>query len=300
MHRARELRCVRRVAGLVALALAGALGRPTVAAELRGRVLLGAEPVNGARVSLLDASGAGAIVYVDPAQIAARTGKDGRFVIRDVDAAKEWKLLVWDPYRRGEQGALVTADLAAENVIHVSKALRFLEPADGAVVAGPDLRVRWAPLAGAARYTLKVEEMTRSTAAAVQTVTAPEASLKLEPARYYFLTLQALDPAGTVIGEDCIPSCTVFQVGVADPKAERAAQPLREATCKIAGAEPKLYVAPTPGPKTEAPFMVQAGDAVRVRARLGAWRKVRTVTGFYPGRDGWLPEEQVRCGDASP
>jgi hypothetical protein len=172
-------------------------------------------------------------VYVNPGDVAATTGKDGRFEIRSVDGAKRWLLLVWDPFRPGKQGAKLTADLVHENVIHLWKQLQISEPADGAFVVGSSVRVRWEPLPGAARYTVRVDDGARSTPPVVHNTTGQEATITIRPGRYYMLTLQALDASGVVIGEDCVPSCTVFQLSVAGPKAEAQAQPVPATLCKI-------------------------------------------------------------------
>ncbi len=202
-------------------------------ATVRGQVLLGSQPVAGVDVSLVEVAPGS---LISASSVAATSGTDGRFEITGVDGGKRWLLVAWDPSRPGQEGVRQTADPGGANVLRLRQKLHISEPADVAVVVGPRVHVRWEPLPGAARYTLQVEERTRSTKPAIHTVAAPEATIQVAPGHYYLLTLQALDAGGLVIGEDCVPSCSVFQLGVADPEAERRAQPISEAISQDRGA----------------------------------------------------------------
>jgi hypothetical protein len=260
------------------------------AATVRGRVLHGPKGVPGASVTLVESDPA--LVAVNPGAAKSADGQ-GRFEFASVDATKRWKLVVFDPFRPGEISVVTEANLTGENEIHVNRLIRFTEPLADAVVSGPKVRVRFTPVPGAARYILEVEER-QSLARSSRSLTAPEVELQVEPARSYALSVKALDAGGIEIGADIIHGGAVHAFGVSDPVAERELLPM-DAACTIAGLEPHLRVAPSASSGAEVAFMVARGDRIRVRGKWKTWRKVTTVTGYYPGRDGWLSEGEVSC-----
>ena len=275
---------------LVLLSVGVSLAVPARAATVRGQVLHGSRGVPEARVSLVE-QGTG-VRYVN-AGAAISAGPDGRFEFANVDSAKRWSLVVWDPFRPGEMSVVTDASLTGDNAVHVNKLIRFTEPAADAVVAGPRVRVRWTAVPDATRYTLEVEEGA-SLSRTSRSFSAPEAELEVQPARYYAISVTAQDASGTEIGANIIHGGAVHAFGVVDAKAESEMIPW-EADCKIAGKEPHLRVAPTDSQAAEAPFMVSNGDWIHVRGKYGTWRKVTTVSGYYPGKDGWLTEGETVC-----
>ena len=263
---------------------------PASAATVRGRVLHGSRGVAEARVSLVE-QGTG-VRFVNPAA-AISAGADGRFEFASVEPTKRWSLVVWDPFRPAEMSVVTEAQLTGDNVIHVNKLILFTEPAADALVSGPRVRVRWTTVPDAVRYTLEVQEGD-SLARTSRAFAVPEAELEVLPARYYAVSVTAQDANGIEIGANIIHGGAVHAFGVLDAKAEREMTPL-EADCKIAGKEPHLRVAPSESRAAQAPFMVSNGDWIRVRGQYGTWRKVTTVTGYYPGKDGWLTEGETLC-----
>jgi hypothetical protein len=96
------------------------------------------------------------------------------------------------------------------------------------------------------------------------------------------------------IGASIIHGGATFTIGVSDPLAEAGLQPA-SGECAIAGRQPRLRVAPSLDPAAEVAFMVSPGDRIRLLGRWKTWRKVETLTGYYPGRKGWLTEREVIC-----
>ena len=265
----------------------------TNAATIRGKVLFGMQGVPKVEISLVEDSPG--FTFVSPDRITTTTQSDGSFLIEHVDPAKEWKLVVWDPFVPGRIGAVAhfTNPTTHDLIIHLSKQLYFTEPTTHAYLTQPTVRLAWTSLPEAAAYRLSITDGDYRTVITRET-TDPVLQIALKPGQYYEASVLAFDRSRVEIGADIIHEGAAFSFGVADPKAEAELKPA-DGLCVIRGKAPELYVAPTKATRAKAPFMICSGDTVKLIGARGKWFKVRLQSGYFPGELGWLPADDLAC-----
>jgi len=266
------------------------------AATIHGKVLYGSKGVPNVKLTLVERSNGFGFTFVDPANVSGTTGPDGRFELPLEGSGKHWNLIAWDPFRPDKIGAQAEANAKDETILQVQRQLEIIEPKEYEVLTSSRIRIRWAALPDAVSYRVGVlADLSKEKAE--RTTSLPEVELDLAPGLYYTLSITAYDRDRIIIGKDVVHDGATHVFGISNPKVEREMQPM-QADCVIAGSEPHLRVAPVASLGTQAPFMVSPGDKIRIQGKWGTWRKAKLVSGYFPGKEGWLSVKEVACPES--
>jgi hypothetical protein len=269
---------------------------------IRGRVMYGSKPVEQIKVRLAEPWEG--ILHGAPEGIDTYTEADGSFVFRNIKLNHKYVIVVFEPTANQKVHSLIEVTTGNKintdvRTIDLTKHLNFTEPANYSYFSSKEVAVAWTGVAEAAFYKLTIVPRLETRPQMTFRSSTNRTVIELPSGEYCSLRVEAFDKDGALIGTST-PSgkaMAAFYIGVADEKSESELS-AASGDCKVTG-DAKVYIKPIARRDRrspyDAPFVILGGDEVRLIGALGEWRKIKVVTGPFPGKIVWIHIDNLIC-----